>query len=375
MSFQANLGLFAMLLRGDHNAAADRLKQSYPQPIDFIRFIERHWLQQLIATLLEGSPVRKLLPRQWLEDLKVSTLRQWVTQEGLFQELVALSPGLSQGGIEFILLKGPYHADRYFGGLDCRAFSDLDLLVKKESLAEATKVLRGNGYVQMSSTLLGWRLTSYFTHSFDYLKPEAAVDLHWRFSAQPALRLDYDAIWREKRIYVLRDHPFYVLSDEYELVFNLLSIFKDIEMGMARLRGFVDLYFILKEVRHQLDWSLFLQNRGRDGTRGAVLTVLALLLGLFDCAETFTEARAMLDLEPGSVKVVPAENYQPLLEGVAGATWNKIWASGVYESSRLSVLSWWLVGLPFRIAVHHPDKFARVKRVLEPLKLSSSSTA
>ena len=52
MSFQSNL---AVLRKENHDAAADTLRQGYVQPVEFTRFVKRHW--RLVSTLLEGSPV------------------------------------------------------------------------------------------------------------------------------------------------------------------------------------------------------------------------------------------------------------------------------------------------------------------------------
>ena len=99
-------------------------------------------------------------------------------------------------------------------------------------------------------------LITYFTHALDFVNPNWGVDLHWKFSAQFTHRLDYDAIWRQKCSFMLRGRNFMVLSDEHEIVFHLISIFKELEMGMARLRAFVDLYFVLEKIGHDVDWEL-----------------------------------------------------------------------------------------------------------------------
>ena len=362
MSFQQNLALLSLLLRGNHDAAAELLRDGGVGPDDFVRFVELHWLQLLVCSLLNGSPARKWLPPKWLVELKTQSLQQWVTQEGLVRELFRLSTLLKDAGHEFILLKGPYLAERFFGGIDRRAFSDLDILIRRENLPAVERLLCASGFVANSATLLSRRLTTYFTYSFDFVKANLAVDVHWRFSAQLTHRLDYQAIWQQKQFFTLRSHRFSVLSDEYELVFNLISIFKDLEMGIARVRSFVDLHFILSRVSDQLDWEAFLEHRKREKILRIALSILDLFFELFNCRDEFPEVATMVTREQRRIKIVPVKHYQALMEAVPGAARNKVWASDLYECSQFTLFLWWVVGLPFRIAVYHPDKFARLKR-------------
>jgi putative nucleotidyltransferase-like protein len=369
MSFQQNVKLLSLLLKGNHGAATELLQDGAVRPDDFIRFVEEHWLQLIVCSLLHGSPARKLLPSKWLVELTSQSLHQWAGQERLVRELFRLSTLLKAAGHEFILLKGPYLAERFFGGVDRRPFSDLDILIRREDIAALERLLCANGFVANSSSLLGRRLTTYFTYSFDFVKPDVAVDLHWRISAQPAHQLDYQAIWKQKQVFSLRTHRFWVLPDEYEIVFNLISIFKDLEMGIARLRSFVDLHFILRRLSDQLDWEAFREHRKREKLLRISLSMLDLFFELFDCRDEFPKAATMVAREERRIKVIPVKHYRDLMEAVPGAARNKIWASDLYECSRFSLFLWWVVGLPFRIAVYHPDKYSRMKRRLSWLGL------
>lgn len=363
MSFQQNLKLLSLLLKGNHKTAGELLRDGAVRPDDFIRFVEQHWLQLLVFPLLNASPARQWLPRECFAELKAYSVRQWVTQERLIRELFGIATLLKAAGHEFMLLKGPYLAERFFGGIDRRPFSDLDILIRREDIAAVERLLCDNGFTNNSSTLLSRRLTSYFTYSFDFVKPNVAVDLHWRFSAQLTHRLDYQAIWKQKQVFSLRTHPFWVLPDEYEVVFNLISIFKDLEMGIARLRSFVDLHFILSRVSDQLDWEAFREHRKREKVFRISVSILNLFFELFDCRDEFPRVATIVADEERRIKVVPVKHYRDLMDVVPGAARNKIWASDLYECSRFSLFLWWVLGLPFRIAVYHPDKYARIKHI------------
>ena len=271
------------------------------------------------------------------------------------RELEPISTLLEDAGHEFILLKGPYLATRFFGGMNRREFYDLDILIRREELPAIERLLVRSGYFQKSSTLLNRSLTTYFTHAFDFVKPNVAVDLHWQFSAQLSHCLDYEAIWRQRRSFNLRGQDFLVLSDEDEVVFHIVSIFKELEMGMARLKTFIDLYLILSKVSHQMDWEAFLERRKRERIRRVSLTILALFLGFFDCRDNFREVAAVVAREDKLLKLIPARNHQALMETSPGAAWNKLWASNLYECPRFAVFLWWVVSFPFRLAVYQPN--------------------
>jgi hypothetical protein len=367
-AFQQSLSLLSLLLKGDHDAAAYRLQQGAVPVDDFARFVARHQLQCTVFSLLEGSSGRPSFPQHWVDQLRTLSLRQRARQETLVCELVQLSALLTSAGQEFILLKGPYLAERFFGGIERRTFWDLDMLIRREHLAAVEHLLRRAGYVRRSTVLLHTALTTRFTHAFDFAKSSVTLDLHWRLSSQAAHDLDDDAIWWQRQAFVLRGQHVCVLSDEYDLVFNLISIFKDMERGSARLKPFVDLYFILRTVSRGLDWDAFVEQRQREQILGIVANVLALFLDFFKAWDTFPEVAAVVARQQGRLKVMLANDQRALLEASPGALRNKVWAAGLYDCSRLRVFAWWLVSLPFRLAVYHPGKGARFKRWLQQLK-------
>ena len=361
MSFQQHLALLSLFLKGDPDAAADRLRHGTVQPVDFAQFLNQHSLQLFVFSRLEGTPVRKLLPQQWLNELKRVSLRQWTVQEALVRELAQLSSLLAAAGHEFILLKGPYLAMRFFGGIDRRQFWDLDILVRRERVVPIEVLLRSIGYTRKSTILINPALTTRFTHAFDFVKSDVALDLHWLLSANAAHYLDYEAIWRQRQDFVLAKRNFAVLSDEYEIVFSLISIFKDLERGAARLKSFVDLYFILNQLSRRIDWEAFLAHRRREKTLRITVNILTFFFELFNCHHEFPEVAAALVREHQHIKIVPAGYYQVLIDGSPGALKNKTWAAGIYECSRLHVFIWWLLSLPFRLAVHDSGWYTRFK--------------
>ncbi len=352
--FEHNLGLLARLIRGADGDTPPGAEADGARSGAFTRFIERYQLQLLVNWLLTQSKPQQFLLGRCLGEIKAYSLDRWVAQEKLVRELARLSALLTAAGHEFILLKGPYLAARFFGGIDRRVFHDLDILVRGEQVPAVERLLRDSGYIRKSTVLINESLTARFTHAFDFTKSEVALDLHWLLSANAGHRLDYNAIWNQRQNFLLRNQHYFVLSDEYQVVFTLISIFKDIERGAAGLKQFVDLYFILSGLSGQFEWRGFLERRRREKILRITVNVLALFLDLFDCHDRFPDASHAIARERRLIKDLSPEYRRTLIEAAPGALKNKVWAAGLYDCSRAHVFFWWLTSLPFRLAVHNP---------------------
>jgi Uncharacterised nucleotidyltransferase len=360
-SFQPAIACFSLLLAGDHDAAASLFRDGNLTAAEFCRFVEQHRLRSPVQSLLRGSALLELLPGQWLGQIKAFSLSQWARKEALVRELGRISTLLAAAGHDFILLKGPYIAARFYGGIDRREYWDLDILIKRERLGAVEPLLCSAGYVRRSWVLVSTAVTSRFTHAFDFVKGNVSLDLHWLLSANAAHYLDYEAIWGQRQTFALGNRNFSVLSDEYEAVFNLISIFKDLERGAVRLKSFVDLYFILRQLGGRIDWEIFLAHRRREKIQRISVNVLAFFFELFNCRREFPEVAAALERERRHVEILPSGYHQALIDASPGAVQNKQWAAGIYECSRLHVFLWWLVSLPFRLAVHDSGNYDRFK--------------
>lgn len=346
-----DVALLSRLIRGDHEGFAAPLVADKERVRRFARFVGAHGLRTFVHCELAASPVRDTLPKWWIDQLAQAHATRAAAQDRLTRELDDLAARLDEGGHEFILLKGPYSATRFYGALDRREFADLDVMIERRDLADVERLLLRAGYTRKSGVIINSALTSRFTHALDFVKEGAAVDLHWVLSANAAHALDYDAIWRDRQRFTVHGREYAVLSDEYEVVFSLISIFKDLERGAARLKAFVDLQFILLTLDARIDWSRFFENRRREKLRGVSVSVLALFLELFDCADRLPRvAAAVTSQRLGTTSVGAAD----LLSAPRGALRNKLWAADYYECSRFRVFLWWLVSLPFRVAVHSP---------------------
>jgi hypothetical protein len=105
-----------------------------------------HGVMPLIYTNLQAlnHPLTKTaLWQQYKGDYLTSTIRNME----LTAELMAILRLLLDAGINVVPLKGPVLAERLYGDISLRMFSDLDILVPKNQFVEAIHVLVNRGYV------------------------------------------------------------------------------------------------------------------------------------------------------------------------------------------------------------------------------------
>jgi hypothetical protein len=359
MAVSTDLQIFSLLLRDELDAVARALEGDADRQKSFLGFLSRNHLRLYLVGGVRGTALERAIPESWVNRLDEFAHTQLARKEGLVAELMELRETLMAADLEFILLKGPYIAERFFGGLERRFFSDLDLFVREERLADVERALGTRGFRLKSTALLGRSLTTPFVHALDFGSRGMTLDLHWRLSAHVSFRVNYDQAWATRREFVLRDVAFDVLSDEYELVLHTLSIFRDLERGVGRIKPFVDVFAILREVEPTLDWTAFFDRRRPERIGKIVVNILAMTLELLSCRDLFPRLAAALDRERDQVRMDASGSYLGLLGSSPGALHNKLWTSRVYDCSRAVAGAWWLVSLPFRLAVYHPGKYRR----------------
>ena len=357
-----NLNLVVSLVKGHHEAIRDQLNKTVFDFDSFYDFIAHHQLRGYVYSLLANSPAQEPFPSDLVDRLKSSYIRQRTKNEEMIRELKLLSSTFSRAGQEFILLKGPYMAQRFYGSLDRRVFWDIDILVKKNDLKQAAHLLTRSGFKRTSRIILNKALTIYFTHALDFAKPGVAVDLHWALRNRPSYNFNYQNIWGNRQPFHLDDALLYVLSDQHALVLNLISIFNDIEVAKMRLRSLVDLYMMTKAIDPTLDWNQFLEDREPENILKISVNMLDLLLSLFDCHREFPDLARVIYQRKGFLELNDPETVRKLMMYSRVGMPHRTWAARLYQGSRLRLLLWWIISSPFRRGAYRSGKSSRLKR-------------
>lgn len=346
------INLVSSIFKGDSRRVEEVLRTKPPDFDDFYRFVWSNHIAGTVYSILSSSKFRALFPEGLIERLKTSYLEQWAKNEKLLKESEALSELFGRASEEVIFLKGAFLAERYYGNIDRRAISDIDLLIKKDRLERSDRMLKGSGYIRKSRTFPSEAAASLFTHHFEYGKNGIDLDLHWNLSSHFTFKIDYRRLWRDSRQFEFRGKSYRVLSDEYELVFQILSIFKDIELGTIKLKSFADAYMILRLAYGRMRWASFFEQRRSEGIFKITLNILDLFLTLFNSREEFPEISAYIDDNADCIGLIKLEEKLSLITRAGFTLRNKRWALGLYSANPLNSLLWWLISLPFKLQVY-----------------------
>lgn len=364
----AHLNLLVSLLKGHYEAVHDQLNDRGFDSEGFRDLLARHQLRGYVYSILTTSPAADAFPPDLIDSLKPFYIRQRTRNEQMMRELKLLSLTFSLAGQQFILLKGPYLAKRFYGDLDQRVFWDIDILIKRDELGRAKQLLTRSGFARQSWILFNELLTIYFTHALEFTKSGVTVDLHWTLKNRPSYTFNHQSIWDTKREFYFDDTVLYVLSDEYALVFTLISMFNDIEVGKIRLKSFVDLYKVIQALTPSLDWGQFLEDRKEENAFKISVNMLNLCLNLFDCHREFPDLARALSQRKSFVEATDAGTIERLLTHSRVGMTHRMWAARLYQGSRLRFLLWWMVSMPFRRAAFRSGKSSRLKRPMNRLR-------
>lgn len=370
MGSKDSVGLFNALLARDA-AATEACLRAPDFALDRFRaFADLHQLSGFLYRHVAGSALQDLLPATYLDYLGERYALQHQRCETVLREAAGILTAFSAAQLPVLFLKGPFLAQQFYGDMRQRFHWDIDILVPREEVVAADRLIRDMGYSRLSLVLLSNGAMTHFTHTYDYHKRIAGqeqpvrrqflpLDLHWRLRSHFSFRLDYRSIWQQRTDCRLQERMFPVLSAEYALVMNVLGIFVDIELGTIRLKNMLDLYKILATVDPVMDWDAFIERRSAENIAVIVLNVIDLMLDILACRDRFPGVASLLEKQRAAIRLTLAADKYRLLERSRSAVFNRRWAHHLYQAPVIRSFLWTVTSLPFRVAAHD-RKFLRL---------------
>jgi hypothetical protein len=347
-----DIRLILRLARGDAAGVARCLAAREASPPRLVENALAGGLAVVLLRALVHLPDGVELPASYVDALRARQRRQETRAAMLLEALARVGERFAAAGQAFLLLKGPYLAERVYGDIVGREFVDLDLLVPAGNRQRASRLLDAEGFRRRSGMIVGEAVTSVFVHAFDFAAGDASIDLHWRLSRHPSLRIDEARIWAARQSWALSGRPYGVLSDEHELVFGALSLLRDIERGRPKAKNVIDIVQIAAAADSTLEWDGVMERARGEGTFGPLVNVLSLCLDVADAHDLAPRLGASLERHaarrvPGRPSGEPCR-FRPL----GGGLGNKWWSARAHDTSPAAWLLWWAASLPFRVAVH-----------------------
>lgn len=173
-----------------------------------------------------------------------------------FHDTEILVNKLCEDAIDIAGLKGIYLLEHVYGNIGVRAMADIDVLVKKENLAQSYELMRE----------LGYQPTAYF--SFDdqnidvkHIPPlqkdrnSPVVELHWTILEEDEpFTIDPQAIWERVKPVKVSSSDVFTLGLE-DLILHLcihLTYQHYLSLG---LRGLMDIAMVIHKFQNEIDWQ------------------------------------------------------------------------------------------------------------------------
>jgi hypothetical protein len=296
----------------------------------------QHHLAALVLATLEDAGVADELDARLLSAIQGARPHQ-PGADVLLATFDEMRRALSEAGVESVLLKGIYFAERLYGGYHRRPQFDLDVLVRAGHRRRAARVLRQLGYVRQT----------YDLHSQTFARGNAKADVHGWLRRAPAYRIDEAALWRDVRPVHLEHLDVLTLSDEFNLVLLGVSCFEDLGQGMMKLKQVLDVYLFLRQVDASMDWNGFFSRRAIERTDGIIASVFALVIVLFEACGELPALEAALGARRPLRHDATREQALALISSPRKHPANLTWFGRVYPGSLWHYLAWfWLAGFP-----------------------------
>jgi hypothetical protein len=346
-----DLALLRSLVARDAGAVRDMLGDPGTDLPGFLGFARRHQLGSFCYRALQELGLAKGLPPPLLAAAKAASLLERTLSERLMDQLRELGELFEQGDVPVLFMKGPLFAKRYYGSLDARSVSDLDILVEAVNLVRVDTLLLEAGFEPAFRVPVSRRLARLFAHHFEYRRDSLPLDVHWALQRHFSFAIDYGRVWSTAARVELAGRTFRATSDEYEIVLQILGVVTDLQVGKLTLRPLVDLVHVLGVVDGTIDWQEFLAARERERILRPSAYVLGVTLDTMGCRERFPGLCAAL---APTLRLLPPTALAggALLASRPLDVKQKLLALRIYEGPLVASLAWWVVSLPFRMAVY-----------------------
>lgn len=199
----------------------------------------------------------------------------------LARELAVILRGCAARHLPCIPIRGPALAEDLYGEPTLRPMGDLDLLVRREDIAEIAVVLGELGFIEMDRRPGFARA---FANTAEFVKEAhgwLTVEPHWSLAYPPfADRLDMDQVWRRSRRGVAVGMDTRVLS-RTDLVLHLCFHLSH-AAASAPLLWYGELAHLLRRDAGAIDWPEIVRIARATGQAPLVAAVLHTIKDLFD---------------------------------------------------------------------------------------------
>ncbi len=220
-----------------------------------------------IGFLIQQKSLRHLLPEKLLTHVDSAHHAAASNRRSVDWEILKIHSALREAGISFALLKGAAYVATERDAANGRLFSDVDILVSQENLANCETALIKHGWMTTKIDAYDQKYYRTWMHELPpmrNLKRRSSLDVHHTIlPPTAALKPDVEKIWQQAR-QVAELPGVFTLSPIDTVLHSATHLFHegDFEQG---LRDLVDIDSLLREFsQNQPQFWLELLNRADE---------------------------------------------------------------------------------------------------------------
>lgn len=242
-----------------------------------------HRLRPLLFKHFKAEHAEKFVPiEHWaaMQKHATLTLTRNLTQT---TELIKILKLFYDANIQAIPFKGPVLGLKTYRNLALREFFDMDLLLHREDILKAKKVLLENGFASPTKQNEQWEqqhIDNQLGCDFTSADGKVRLELHWSFIQKwLSYNVDLEAIWRRAQPRMFAGYPIRSLAPEDLLLYLCAHGAKH---HWERLFWITDIAEILRN--EPLDWNELLERTREQGSWRLFALGLYLAKNLLDAS-------------------------------------------------------------------------------------------
>jgi hypothetical protein len=270
---------------------ADLASFSQPDWELLIREAQTQGVGPLVYWTLSRSGKFSSLPESARNSLRIMYSSTWMHNRMILKELEVLAHLFNQAEIPVVVLKGACFALTIYPDIGLRPMGDLDVLVPGSKHAEAVRIVRGLGYMDVVPDASPG-LNDLLNHHVCLQKPGTPthiVEIHDSLVADKSFTyaVSVDWFWEQTEplggVSQARFESLRMLTPTAQLLYAAAHAMLQHGGKNAPLRWFYDLDLLIRFYRERLDWDLLLA-QARRFEWGSALD--AALSHTYDCFNT-----------------------------------------------------------------------------------------
>jgi hypothetical protein len=221
----------------------------------------RHGIAPLLYINLRRVNGNHVIPEEVIDRLKKAYFLTTARNMRLYAELSRVLEVFHNEGVEVIVLKGVALAQTVYGNIGLRSMGDIDLLVRKENLSRAKKIMVDLGYVTpMFEYSNEWYNENHFhLPPFFHSENGVKVEIHWHVvkPSKPFHAKMIGRFWERARPIKLANTQVLVLSPEDLLLHLCMHSLNHGFTPKLLLREICDVSEVLKYYEKEFNWIRF----------------------------------------------------------------------------------------------------------------------